>query len=188
MAVVISVCSHCWVGIRVASMIPWDLLKWVPKPQAWRPENCELGFWEKLVSPSAPARGFGECCKLPQWGPRQSPRNFAFWNILALDSSHLKDRHHVLGLGFRGQVLDLWRNALGLNPSLGCLVFYVDGISIMNECIGLYGYINKFLQCESKTNLPLKFSDIFSQRLGIFSPNFARLLQVPIYAGLQIFI
>jgi len=58
----------------------------------------------------------------------------------------------------------------------------------MNECIGLYGYINKFLQCESKTNLPLKFSDIFSQRLGIFSPNFARLLQVPIYAGLQIFI
>jgi len=29
-------------------------------------------------------------------------------------------------------------------------------------------------------------SDIFPKRLGIFSPNFTRLLYVPIYAGLQI--
>ena len=28
----------------------------------------------------------------------------------------------------------------------------------------------------------------FPKRLGIFSPNFAHLLSVPIYAGLQIFI
>jgi len=35
---------------------------------------------------------------------------------------------------------------------------------------------------------PLKFSDIFPKRLGIFSPNFTRLLHVPIYAGLHIFI
>jgi len=35
---------------------------------------------------------------------------------------------------------------------------------------------------------PLKFSDIFSQTLGNFSPNFTRLLNVPIYAALQIFI
>jgi len=34
----------------------------------------------------------------------------------------------------------------------------------------------------------MKFSDIFPQRFGIFSPNFIRLLHVPIYAGLQIFI
>ena len=34
----------------------------------------------------------------------------------------------------------------------------------------------------------LKFSDIFPKRLGIFSPNFTRLLYVPIYAGLQILI
>ena len=34
---------------------------------------------------------------------------------------------------------------------------------------------------------PLKFSAIFPKRLGIFSPNFTRLLHVPIYAGLQFF-
>jgi len=32
------------------------------------------------------------------------------------------------------------------------------------------------------------FSDIFPERLGIFSPNFTRLLRVPIYVGRQIFI
>ena len=31
---------------------------------------------------------------------------------------------------------------------------------------------------------PLKFSNIFPKRLGIFSPNFTCLLHVPIYAGL----
>ena len=35
---------------------------------------------------------------------------------------------------------------------------------------------------------PLKMSDIFPKPLGIFSPNFTRLLYVPIYARLQIFI
>jgi len=35
---------------------------------------------------------------------------------------------------------------------------------------------------------PLRFPDIFPKRLGIFSPNFIRLLYVHIYAGLQIFI
>ena len=40
------------------------------------------------------------------------------------------------------------------------------------------------LQCESKKS-PLAF---FPKRLGIFSPNFTRLLRVPIYARLQIFI
>jgi len=40
----------------------------------------------------------------------------------------------------------------------------------------------------SQKKSPLKFSDIFLKRLGIFSPNFTRLLHLPIYAGLQIFI
>ena len=40
----------------------------------------------------------------------------------------------------------------------------------------------------SQKNPPLKFSDIFPKWLGIFSPNFACLLYVPMYAGLQIFI
>ena len=35
---------------------------------------------------------------------------------------------------------------------------------------------------------PPKFSDIFPKRLGIFIPNFTRLLHVPIYARLQMFI
>jgi len=45
----------------------------------------------------------------------------------------------------------------------------------------------EFLQFESKKS-PLKFSDIFFKRMGIFSPNFMCLLYVPIYARLQIFI
>ena len=44
-----------------------------------------------------------------------------------------------------------------------------------------------YVQCES-TPLTPRFSDIFPKRLGIFSPNFTRLLHVPIYAGLHIFI
>jgi len=43
------------------------------------------------------------------------------------------------------------------------------------------------VQCESKKS-HLKFSDIFPQTVGNFSPNFTRLLHVPIYAELQIFI
>ena len=43
------------------------------------------------------------------------------------------------------------------------------------------------LQCESK-KYPLRFSDIFSKRLGIFGPNFTGLFCIPTYAGLQIFI
>jgi len=45
------------------------------------------------------------------------------------------------------------------------------------------------MQCESKIP-PLRFSDIFSKRWGIFSPNYniTCLLIVPIYDGLQIFI
>jgi len=42
------------------------------------------------------------------------------------------------------------------------------------------------IQCESKKIPPLKFSDIFSKPLGVFSPNFTRLLNVSTYAGLQI--
>jgi len=38
----------------------------------------------------------------------------------------------------------------------------------------------------SQKNLPLRFTDIFLKRLGIFSPNFTYLLLVHIYAGLQI--
>jgi len=36
--------------------------------------------------------------------------------------------------------------------------------------------------------IPQRFSDIFPERLGIFSPNFTRLLHVPIYDRLQIFV
>ena len=42
------------------------------------------------------------------------------------------------------------------------------------------------VQCESTP--PPKFYDIFPKLLGIFSPNFTRVLCVPIYAELQIFI
>jgi len=39
-----------------------------------------------------------------------------------------------------------------------------------------------------KKSPPRNFLTFFPKRLGIFSPNFARLLHVPIYAGLQVFI
>ena len=39
-----------------------------------------------------------------------------------------------------------------------------------------------------QNNPPLRFSGIFPKRLGIFRPNFTRLLYVSIYARLQIFI
>jgi len=45
------------------------------------------------------------------------------------------------------------------------------------------------VQCESKKNPPpWNFLTFFPKRLGIFSPNFTRLLYVPIYDALQIFI
>jgi len=44
--------------------------------------------------------------------------------------------------------------------------------------------VNFDLQCESK--IPIRFTDIFPKRLGIFSPNFTHLIYVSIYAGLQI--
>jgi len=45
------------------------------------------------------------------------------------------------------------------------------------------------IQCESKKSpAPLGLLTFFPKRLGIFSSHFTRLLYVPIYAGLQIFI
>ena len=43
------------------------------------------------------------------------------------------------------------------------------------------------IQYESKKS-PLRFSDIFSKQYGTFRPNFAHLLHVSIYSGLQIFV
>ena len=43
------------------------------------------------------------------------------------------------------------------------------------------------IQSESKQS-PLRFSDIFPKRLGIFNQCFTHILYVPIYATLHIFI
>ena len=48
--------------------------------------------------------------------------------------------------------------------------------------IGIYSVSQK------KIPPPRNFLTFFPKRLGIFSPSFTRLLNVPIYAGLQIFI
>jgi len=45
-----------------------------------------------------------------------------------------------------------------------------------------------YVQCESKNPPPLKFSDIFPKWLGIFSLNFACILYLSIYAGVDNFI
>jgi len=55
-----------------------------------RPEECrEMGVLEEEVYPSAPARGSGECCKLPQqglkrvWGAPQKT-NFLYFSLKIL--------------------------------------------------------------------------------------------------------
>jgi len=45
-----------------------------------------------------------------------------------------------------------------------------------------------YIQCESEKNPPWGLVAIFPKRLGIFQPNFTRLLRIPIYARLPIFI
>ena len=53
----------------------------------------------------------------------------------------------------------------------------------MNRIISFHPYI----QCESN-KYPLRFSDIFSQTVRVFRPNFTHLFHVPILAGIHIFI
>jgi len=43
-----------------------------PKPEAQKADSAGEVLGEREASPSPP-RGFGEQCKLPQWGPGQSP-------------------------------------------------------------------------------------------------------------------
>ena len=65
-----------------------------------------------------------------------------------------------------------------------------------NECIrGVAGFIGirfrryfYMYSVSQKKSPPSNFLTFFPKRLGIFSTNFTRLLYVPIYAGIQIFI
>ena len=59
--------------------------------------------------------------------------------------------------------------------------------SLLSHFVKVKNGYRVHIQCESKKNPPPKVSDIFPKWLGIFSPNFTHLLQVPIYAGVQIF-
>jgi len=43
-----------------------------PKPEAQKADSAGEVLGEREARPSPP-RGFGEHCKLPQWGPEQSP-------------------------------------------------------------------------------------------------------------------
>jgi len=103
-------------------------------------------------------------------------------------------RRWCLGLRTKARHSDTWRKSrLRMNEKLvGSLKNVTDcrpNSLRSNTPVKLNfpgGFLN--LQCEQKKIPPLKFSDIFPKRLGIFSPNFTRLLYVFIYAGLQIFI
>jgi len=63
------------------------------------------------------------------------------------------------------------------------VIAYCVAVKTIDVYTSLYS-----IQCESKNPPPLRFSDIFPQTVGYFSPNFTHLLYVPIYARLQIFI
>ena len=82
---------------------------------------------------------------------------------------------------------------LGISTKLGCISINIfcmkcDSIKFKMAVWWKFALCEGFLYSVSQKNPPLRFSDIFPKRLGIFSPNFIRLLFVPIYAWLQIFI
>jgi len=58
---------------RSPSMLKYKEIK-KPKGREW-----EWGSWGGAVRTSLPVKGPGECCKLPQRGPGQSPRKFEIW-------------------------------------------------------------------------------------------------------------
>jgi len=62
-----------------------------------------------------------------------------------------------------------------------------DSIIIIMTCIFSVRF-QRLYSVSQKSPLPIFFWRFFPKQLGIFSPNFTRLLDVPIYAGLQIFI
>jgi len=78
---------------------------------------------------------------------------------------------HVLGMTYRFNFLFVYY----------VIFFYFYFIVLLSTTFVIYSV-------SKKNPPPLKFSDIFPKRFGIFSPNFVRLLYVHIYAGLQIFI
>jgi len=62
----------------------------IKKKRSPRPEGPRAGWgsWgESRAASLPPARGLGECCKLPQRGPGQSPRKFEIWCNLRCQNS-----------------------------------------------------------------------------------------------------
>jgi len=56
-----------------------------PKPEARRAESGGGVLGEGAAAPSPPARGSGECCKLPQRGSGRSPEKNGFRCIFGLN-------------------------------------------------------------------------------------------------------
>ena len=57
------------------------------------------------------------------------------------------------------------------------------------RCSISYAYLKcYYLYSVTQKKSLLRFPNIFPKRLGIFSPNFARLLHVRMYARIQIFV
>ena len=82
-------------------------------------------------------------------------------------------------------------------PENGCLIFF-DGqkenrkqktkkTSVKHIRYRLIGGCVNYSVSQKNPPRSLRFSDVFPKWLGIFSPNFTRLLHIPIYARLQIF-
>jgi len=103
------------------------------------------------------------------------------------------------------------------NPCYGFLTFFLKRLGIFSPnfihllCVQIYTRVQIFIKlsailtklCHIKRDHPLlticsnvhhrlkctlAFSDIFDKQLGIFSPYFTHLLNVPVYARIQIFI
>ena len=85
-----------------------------------------------------------------------------------------------------------------IGPSAHCLFWGAGSIQILfTYWVGLYWACKtdrthyaefSLLPHSLSQKIPLRFSDVFPKRLGIFSPKFIHLFHFPVYAGVQIFI
>ena len=101
---------------------------------------------------------------------------FHVWNASQLTGvkRHMTGFSHIVRSDLHFQIVRAVQITFKNTPNVVCIVGLPSKVGLLYTV-----WVKK---------IPLKFSDIFPQRLGIFSPNFTRQLHVPIYAGLIIFI
>jgi len=111
--------------------------------------------------------------------------------MITKNGRYWSDLSGVVGLSF---MYDFHNKYFAVYTLFHCMQIIHDHIMIMMMKIQ-YKFIQRmrlfyhyYTVWVKKNPPPSNFLTFFPKVLGIFSPNFARLLYVPVYAGLQIFI